>query len=137
MNPLKSMLLILLFALPLSLLAQNNQRTISKMQAGTKLNKDDIGFLHMVSKAQLPTSRGDMKIEASLAGKKYTEGYTLTQEDATSINGAIDAFQKDNKGTKKPKKSTAESRGAGLCYYDYYWCNAYGYCRWYRHWYYC
>ena len=53
------------------------------------------------------------------------EGAKLTDADI-----AIMDFQKDY-------KAPDASRGAGMCYYWYYYCDGWGYCYWYKYWYYC
>ena len=106
------------------------EKTISSMSAGTKLSGDDIGFLSMVSNADLSASRGAADRSATVGSKTYKAGQTLTAADAKEINKAIKAFQ-------KAYKAPSASRGAGLCYYWYYYCDGYGYCYWYKYWYYC
>ena len=106
------------------------EKTISAIKAGTTLTDSDIGFLTMVSNASLNSSRGAGAPEASISKVSYKAGQKLTAANAASINAAIKKFQK---GYKAP----AESRGAGLCYYWYYYCDAYGYCYYYKYWYYC
>ena len=106
------------------------EKTISKMAAGTTLNNDDIGFLSMVSNASVDASRGNGPHEAKVEGATYKAGHVLTANEAKSINKAIKAFQ-------KMYKAPDASRGAGLCYYWYYYCDGWGYCYWYKYWYYC
>jgi len=122
--------------LSFSLTAQNNVKNISKIETGTTLTNDDIGFINMVSKEKLPTTRGEAKIVAKIAGKTYTVGKKLTKDDVASINKAIKVFCKTNSGLKNPTKDTPKSRD-GLCYYWYYYCDYYGHCVYYQYWYYC
>ena len=60
-------------------------------------NNADIGFLSMVSNADLSASRGSSKKEATIKGVSYTAGKTLSNADAKAITGAIMDFQKDYK----------------------------------------
>lgn len=124
----------LLFSFSLLLLASvafgQKEKTISAMNAGTTLTGDDIGFLSMVSNADLTASRGSGPATATVSGTSYKAGDVLTAAQAKSIEKAIKAF-------RKTYKAPSESRGAGLCYYWYYYCDGYGYCYWYKYWYYC
>lgn len=106
------------------------EKTVSPMKAGTKLTDADIGFLSMVSNANLDASRGATTRTATINKVTYSAGQTLTAAQAKSIQAAATTFQ-------KTYRTAAGSRGAGYCYYWYYWCNGYGYCYWYRYWYYC
>lgn len=128
----KRIKLLLSFSLLLmaSVAFGQKEKTISTMKEGTVLTADDIGFLSMVANADLSTSRGSGQPTATIGGKTYKAGDVLTASDARSINKAIKAF-------KKAYKAPAESRGAGLCYYWYYYCDGWGYCYWYKYWYYC
>ena len=105
------------------------EKTVSAMQAGTNLKDADIGFLSMVSGADLSASRGSGAPEATVNNVTYKAGQTLTSADAKSIAKAIKAFQK--------KYKAPEASRAGLCYYWYYYCDGWGYCYWYKYWYYC
>jgi len=107
-----------------------SEKTVSSMKAGTKLTDADIGFLSMVSSADLSASRGAATHTATINKVSYSAGSTLTGPQAASINKAIAAFQKNY-------KAPDASRGAGYCYYWYYYCNVYGYCYYYKYWYYC
>ncbi|MFZ9387801.1 MAG: hypothetical protein ACO25B_07955 [Chitinophagaceae bacterium] len=124
----------LLFSISLMLMASlafgQKEANVSSMSAGTSLSSDDIGFLSMVSNADISASRGGGDRTATVGGKTYKAGQTLTAADAKLINKAIKAFQKSY-------KAPSASRGAGLCYYWYYYCDGYGYCYWYKYWYYC
>ena len=106
------------------------EKTISSMKEGAKLTDADIGFLSMVSNADLSASRGSSKKEATIKGVSYTAGKTLSNADAKAITGAIMDFQKDY-------KAPDASRGAGMCYYWYYYCDGWGSCYWYKYWSYC
>jgi hypothetical protein len=106
------------------------EKTVSAIKAGTKLTDADIGFLCMVSNADLAANRGAATHSATINHVSYSAGMTLTGAQANSINKAIGAFQ-------KTYKTPDASRGAGLCYYWYYYCNGYGYCYYYKYWYYC
>ncbi len=131
MKTFKGLMLLLMLAAPSILSAQENVKKVQKMQEGTKLNKDDVDFLQMVTKS--PANRGDSKAQASVGGKTFSEGYTLTKQDADMINAAAGEFAKENKGSKKPKKTKAQSRGAQACCYWMWWCDIYGNCRyWWR-----
>ena len=104
------------------------EKTVSTMVAGTKLTDTDIGFLSMVSNANLEAgNRGAPS--ATISGVTYTVGHVLTAPQAKSISKAIKTW---SKSYKAPEKSRA-----GLCYYWYYYCDYYGYCYWYKYWYYC
>jgi len=104
------------------------EKTVSPIQAGTKLTDADIGFLNMVSNADLSANRGGAP-EATVNSVNYKAGQTLTSTDAKALNKAIKSFQK--------KYKAPEASRAGLCYYWYYYCDAYGYCYYYKYWYYC
>jgi len=106
------------------------EKTVSKFQEGTVLTDGDIGFLCLVSSAVIEASRGSAVREATISGVTYKVGQTLTAKDAKSITKAVKAFQKNYKAPEG-------SRGAGLCYYWYYYCDGWGYCYWYKYWYYC
>jgi hypothetical protein len=105
------------------------EKTVSAMQAGINLTDADIGFLSMVSGADLSANRGSGTPEATVNNVTYKVGQTLTNTDAKSIAKAIKAFQK--------KYKAPEASRAGLCYYWYYYCDGWGYCYWYKYWYYC
>jgi hypothetical protein len=106
------------------------EKTVSAFNAGTKLTEADIGFLSMVSNADLSASRGKATHEAIIAGTTYQVGHALTAAEAKALQSAIKSFQ-------KTYKAPEASRGAGLCYYWYYYCNSSGYCYYYKYWYYC
>lgn len=106
------------------------EKTISPMKEGTVLTDSDIGFLSMVANADLSASRGSGKKEVTIKEVSYSAGKTLSNADAKSITTAILDFQKSY-------KAPDASRGAGMCYYWYYYCDAWGYCYWYKYWYYC
>lgn len=107
-----------------------SEKTVSAMSEGTTLTADDIGFLTMVSNADVAVSRGAGERTATVNGVTFKAGQTLTKADSKTIGKAIKSFQ-------KTYKAPAASRGAGLCYYWYYYCDGYGYCYWYKYWYYC
>lgn len=123
-----------LFSLALFLFATasfgQKEVTVSTFKEGTVLTADDIGFLSMVAQANLSKSRGSEEPTVTLAGHTYKKGDVLTSQQAKSINKAVKQYQ-------KVYKAPADSRGAGLCYYWYYYCDAWGYCYWYKYWYYC
>lgn len=106
------------------------EKTVSAMAAGTTLTDSDIGFLSLVSGASLDASRGSGAREATVSGMTYKAGQTLTDKDAKSLSKTIKSFQ-------KTYKAPDASRAAGLCYYWYYYCDGWGYCYWYKYWYYC
>lgn len=106
------------------------EKTVSAMSSGTTLTDSDIGFLSLVSNASLDANRGAGTREATVNGMTYKAGQTLTAKEAKSISKAIKSFQ-------KTYKAPDASRGAGLCYYWYYYCDGWGYCYWYKYWYYC
>lgn len=106
------------------------EKKVSAMKAGTKLTDTDVGFLSMVAKTDLKATRGATTRSANINKVSYSAGKTLSAADAQSINAAIKGFQK---GYKAPDAS----RGADLCYYWYYYCDAYGYCYYYKYYYYC
>ena len=124
----------ILFSFSLLLMASiafgQAEKNVSALNAGTTLSADDIGFLSMVTNADLTASRGAGAPTATLAGSTYKAGDVLDAKQAKSIQKAIKAFQ-------KTYKAPTASRGAGLCYYWYYYCDGYGYCYWYKYWYYC
>ncbi len=105
------------------------EKTVSAIKAGTKLSDSDIGFLSMVSKADLSANRGSGPLTATVSNKSYAAGQALTAEDATAINSAIKSFQK---GYRTPKATRGD-----LCYYWYYYCDGSGYCYYYKYYYYC
>jgi hypothetical protein len=105
------------------------EKSVSAIKAGSKLTDADIGFLSMVSNADLSSSRGAGPATAKVSNKSYAAGQTLTADDAKAINTAIKSFQK----TYKAPKAT---RG-DLCYYWYYYCDGSGYCYYYKYYYYC
>jgi hypothetical protein len=106
------------------------EKTISSMKEGTKLTDADIGFLSMVSNAEVAANRGAGPHTATIGKASYSAGKVLTKADATAISAAVKSFQ-------KTYKAPDASRGAGLCWYWYYWCDGWGYCYWYKYWYYC
>ncbi len=120
------------FALLLTATAVFGQKeqTISSMKEGTVLTAADIGFLSMVSNAELDASRGPAVRGATINNVFYKAGQTLSKSDAKAITLAIAEFQKNY-------KAPDGSRGAGWCYYWYYYCDYWGYCYWYKYWYYC
>jgi hypothetical protein len=124
----------ILFTASLLLLASvmfgQAEKTVSPIKAGTKLTDADIGFLSVVAKTDLSANRGTAARSATINNVSYSAGTTLSAADAKSINTAIKTFQK---GYKAP----TGSRGAGICYYWYYYCDAYGYCTYYKVYYYC
>lgn len=105
------------------------EKTVSPIKAGTKLTDSDIGFLSLVAKTDLSANRGAATRAASINKVSYSAGKTLSAADAKSINTAIKAFQK---GYKTPSASRGD-----LCYYWYYYCDGYGYCYYYKVYYYC
>lgn len=103
--------------------------TVSALKAGTTLSDGDVGFLSLVSSASVDVSRGSATKEATVAGTTYKAGQVLTAKEAKALNKAVKAFQKTYKAP--------ESTRSGLCYYWYYYCDGWGYCYWYKYWYYC
>lgn len=116
--------------LSMSVVFGQSEKTISSMKEGAVLTDADIGFLSMVSNADLSASRGSSKKEATINNVSYTAGKALSKVDAKSISMAILNFQQNY-------KAPDASRGAGMCYYWYYYCDAWGYCYYYKYWYYC
>lgn len=106
------------------------EKNVSPIKAGTKLTDSDIGFLSMVAKTDLNATRGAATRSATINNVAYSAGKTLSAADAKSINAAIKTFQK---GYKTP----TGTRGSGICYYWYYYCDGYGYCYYYKVYYYC
>lgn len=106
------------------------EKTVSVIKGGTVLTDTDIGFLSLVSNANLEASRGAATREVKIGGTSYKSGSTLSNAQARVINRAIKSFQ-------KAYKAPEASRGAGLCYYWYYYCDGYGNCAYYKYWYYC
>ena len=124
------LILSVAFLLTAGIVSAQQEKTVSAIKAGTTLTDDDIGFLTMVSKATVDVSRGSATREAKIGSTTYKAGQTLTSAQAKSLNTAIANWQ-------KTYKAPDASRGAGLCYYWYYYCNGYGWCYWYKYWYYC
>jgi hypothetical protein len=120
--------IVLLMAAPV--VFGQTEKNISVMKEGTVLTDADIGFLSLVANATIEASRGNATREVTIAGSTYRAGHVLTAKEAKSLNKAIKAFQ-------KTYKAPEASRGAGLCYYWYYYCDGWGYCYWYKYWYYC
>jgi hypothetical protein len=118
------------FLLIASVMFGQAEKNVSPIKAGTKLTDADIGFLSMVAKTDLKATRGAATRSATINKVSYTAGKTLSAADAVSINVAIKGFQK---GYKAPDAS----RSADLCFYWYYYCDAYGYCYYYKYYYYC
>lgn len=106
------------------------EKTVATLKEGVTLTDAEIGFLSLVSSASLDVSRGAASREATVNGVTYKAGHTLTAKEAKSLGKTIKAFQKNYKAPEG-------SRGAGLCYYWYYYCDGWGYCYWYKYWYYC
>jgi hypothetical protein len=111
-----------------SLAFAQTEKTISPIKEGTKLNSDDIGFLHMVAQKEIDATRGNSERSVSINGVAYKAGQTLTASDAASIGRAISLFQANY---------TTPSSNRGLCWYWYYYCDYYGYCYWYKYYYDC
>ena len=105
------------------------EKTVSAIKAGAKLTDSDIGFLSMVSKADLAANRGAGPHTATVNNTSYAAGQTLTAADAKTINTAIKSFQKSY---RTPKATRGD-----LCYYWYYYCDGSGYCYYYKYYYYC
>ncbi len=135
MNKFATLLLVTMLTATIAF-GQDNEKKVSKIEKGTVLTDADLGFLSLVTNAELAANRGAAKIEANVNGKSYTVGQTLSKSDAKSINKAIKSFRASNPGEQNPERTTEKSRG-GLCYYWYYYCDGYGYCYWYKYWYYC
>lgn len=112
-----------------SVVLGQTEKNVSAMKAGITLTDGDIGFLSMVSNADLAANRGAGPQTAILNNVTFTSGQVLTAANASLINKSIKSFQKNY-------KAPAASR-AGLCYYWYYYCDGYGYCYYYKYWYYC
>lgn len=136
MNKIKSLLLGSMLVVTTLAFGQSNEKTVSKMAKGTTLTDADLGFLSMVTNAQLGSSRGAGGVKVSVNNVDYSVGHTLTKKEARSIGKAVKEFQKATPGEKDPKKGTESARG-GLCYYWYYYCDGWGYCYWWKYWYYC
>ena len=136
MNKIKSLLFCSMLVITTLAFGQGNEKTVSKIAKGTTLTDGDIGFLSMVTNAQLGSSRGAGPVQVSVNNVNYSTGHVLTKGEAKAINKTIKGFQKTNPGEKNPTKGTETARG-GLCYYWYYYCDYYGYCYWYKYWYYC
>lgn len=117
----------LLFA---SVMFGQAEKNVSPIKAGTKLTAADIGFLSAVAKTDLSANRGATTRSATINNVSYSAGKTLTAADAKSINTAIKKFQKDY-------RTPVGARGADICYYLYYYCDGYGYCYYYKVYYYC
>lgn len=118
------------FLLIASVMFGQTEKTVSPIKAGTTLTDSDIGFLSMVANTDLSANRGASTRAASINGVSYSAGTTLSAANAKSIKRAIKTFQK---GYTPP----TASRGADLCYYWYYYCDGYGYCYYYKVYYYC
>ena len=85
------------FALLLTATAVFGQKeqNISSMKEGTVLTAADIGFLSMVSNAELDASRGPAVRGATINNVFYKAGQTLSKSDAKAITLAITDFQKN------------------------------------------
>jgi len=95
---------------------------IENFTQGRKLNKADIKFLNGIT-----NGKADAK-EATVAGKKYKEGQTLSADDATAINKAKADYRKDHKMAKATDaKKIDKTRGNENCYW-YLYCDGYGNC---------
>lgn len=136
MNKFKILFLAAILTTTVTFGQNDNEKKVSKIEKGTVLTEADLGFLSMVTNAELANNRSAAKIEATVGDKTYTVGQTLTKADAKAINTAIKDFQKTNPGEKNPTRTTESARG-GLCYYWYWYCDGYGNCYWYKYWYYC
>ena|ERR1700741_372975 len=136
MNKIKTLLLFSMLTATVAFGQNDNEKKVSKIEKGTVLTDADIGFLSLVTNAELASNRGAAKIEANVSGKTYSVGSTLSKADAKAINSAIKEFQKTNPGEKNPTRGTESARG-GLCYYWYWYCDGWGTCYWYKYWYYC
>ena len=136
MNKMKGLFFFAMLTLSAVAFGQSNEKTVSKIVKGTVLTDTDLGFLSMVSNATLAASRGGATIQVTIGGKAYKIRQKLSSADAIAITKAIKEFRKTSPGEKNPARGTETSRG-GLCYYWYYYCDGYGYCWWYKYWYYC
>jgi len=135
MRKMKSILLLAMLSFCMTVFAQDNVKRVSKFEAGTVLTAEDIGFLSLVSKAKLTDPS---KKTVTVKNTQYSEGQTLTKQDASKIHAAITSFQKTNKGASKPNNAAAKAKAArGQCCYWYYWCDRYGRCRYYYYCYWC
>jgi len=119
---------MLLFA---SIAFGQSEKNVSVMKEGTKLTDSDIAFLTMVSGGSPDANRGAANQEVTISNVKYSVGKTLSKSEATSLNKAVKEFQ------KKYRAPEGGTRGAGWCYYWYYYCDGWGYCWWYKYWYIC
>ena len=128
MNKIKSLLLCSMLVLS-TLAFSQAEKTVSPIKAGTTLTDSDIGFLNMVSNADLSGNRGAGAPTATVNNVTYKTGHVLTAAQAKQLNKSIEAFQKTY---KKP-----EGNRGSLCICWYYYCNAYGYCYWYSYYCYC
>ncbi len=136
MNKIKMLFFFLMLTATVAYGQNDNEKKVTKIEKGAVLTDADLGFLSMVTNAELAGNRSAAKIEATVDGKTYTVGQTLTKADAKAINNAIKEYQKANPGEKNPTRNTESARG-GLCYYWYWYCDGYGNCWWYKYWYYC
>jgi hypothetical protein len=144
MAKLKFLFICLMTFGALAAFAQGSERKLSKIEAGTVLTTDDIGFLTLVANPKIQIAQSESSSEVTLSGKKYTAGQKLTKEDSESLNAAITDFRKSNPGlasisndkSAAPKKARAFKNKA-ICWYWYQWCDAWGTCYWYKRWYYC
>lgn len=127
-----------------ALFAQGTERKVSKIQEGTVLTADDVNFLHLVGNPKVKVFETQNNTEAKVAGKKYVAGQTLSKEDAESLNTAISGYVQKNPGftsstdqPTKPKVSGRALKNRAICWEKYWWCDAWGNCRWIAYWYYC
>ena len=120
---------------------KDHDKIISKMEEGTVLTKDDIGFINMVSGVKPSGATRDAKAKWStkLKSKIYTEEQKLTKADAKFLQTQISKYVKANPGlTKEEKEKTIvnDSR-QNLCWYWYWYCDWNGNCFWYKYYYRC
>lgn len=119
---------------------KDHDKTISKMEEGTVLTKDDIGFINMVSGVKPSRAARDVKAKWStnLKSNKFTEGQKLSKEQAQSLQTQIAEYCKAHPGmSKEEKEKTAVKSRSDICWYWYWYCDYYGNCYWYKHYYYC
>lgn len=135
----------------LTAFAQGSERKVSKIEAGTVLTKDDVGFLSLVSGTKVSKTAPDQITSVKVAGAKFNVGQTLSQNDANKLNAAITDYSKSNAGINSPSEATnttppttgktrglkKDKNGRAYCLCCYYWYQSPYNGLWYQQWYWC
>jgi hypothetical protein len=151
MTRLKFLFIFLMIIGATAVFAQGTERKVSKIEAGTVLTKDHVGFLTLVSGIKVSKTNPDEITSVKVAGKKYTVGQSLSQSDADNLNAAITDYSKSNAGISSPSEdknttppTTAKTRalkkdknGLTYCLCCFYWYQSPYDGLWYKYWYWC